>query len=180
MGPLITSQRTKERKDWARTRKSYKAFPPTANHFLQLVPNSQKSPAHWELSAQTLEPMGWGGNFPHSNHNNAHGPKLCHLGVECLVPSVPMSGTHVKAIESACVKQWWHCLARCSNFESPTQMFTLHKSLLQSLHGKLKCKFIWFFLLSVWFCTDRVSLYGPGESQTHSNPPASTSQGLSL
>lgn len=39
-------------------------------------------------------------------------------------------------------------------YESPTQMVNLHKSLLQSLHGKLKCEFIWFFLLSVWFCPD--------------------------
>lgn len=131
MGPLITSQRTKERKDWARTRKSYKAFPPLPITSCSWSPTPKRAPP----IVQTLEPMGWGGHFPHSNHNKAHGPKLCHLGVECLVPSVPMSGTHVKAIESACVKQWWHCRARCSNFESPTQMFTLHKSYYRACMG---------------------------------------------
>lgn len=44
MGPLITSQQTKERRDWAWTRKSYKAFPPLPITSSSWSPTPKRAP----------------------------------------------------------------------------------------------------------------------------------------
>lgn len=56
MGPLITSQQTKEWRDWARTRKSYKAFPPLPITSSSWSPTPKRAPPtgnsvskHWSL-----------------------------------------------------------------------------------------------------------------------------------
>lgn len=156
MGPLITSQQTKERRDWAWTRKSYKAFPPLPITSSSWSPTPKRAPPignsvskHWSGGGER------GGTF--------HTQTLTMPTVIALPFSNWMAIFPMFLCQGRTRRNNWVSMCEATAalpgtvlqlYESPDSV-NLHKSLLQSLHGKLKREFIWFFLLSVWFCPDR-------------------------